>query len=159
MSIHEAEKILSELKNHQPMSHPQAIHRVRVKIMARWFTVLVVGSCFPFGIWWALLGNQWLEDFNRWAVLGLAIGGGLALTSAWMAKRSKGVDAQWGYAPLNEEEMEQLIDLASQDKNLSEVLDIWSGYCAQAKGTFRGRDWLFFKPRAERYLLLKNQVK
>ena len=158
MSSHEVDRLLQELKNHQPLSHPQAMKVLRLRIALRWAAALSAGSLFPFGIWWALLGNQWLEELNRWAVLGLAIGGGLALTSAWLAKRNKGVDGQWGYAPLNEEELEQLIDLASQDKELSEVLDIWSGYCAQTKGTFRGRDWLFFKPRAERYLVLKKNV-
>jgi len=151
-----AKDLLTELKNHSPISKDELKKVIFFKVCTRWVAALSLGSFFPFGIWWAVRGYQWMDSLTSGTVLVLSIAGGLGLASAWMSKSTVGVDGQWGYAPLSEDELEEFVELASKDKDLSEVLDIWSGQCAQNNGTFRGRDWLFFKPRAEAYIKLKN---
>lgn len=148
------ERILHELRRHYPVRNSV----VRRNVWIRWGTVLTLIAVAGLGFYIGITGTRAFFPITGWVAAVLAAAGMLALASGWMSRKKHGLDAQWGFAPLDSKEIQELSAIANADPELGEIVDMWASRCLETGCNLRGRDLLLLRRRARLYLRLKGDT-
>lgn len=148
------ERILQDLRLHHPVQNTV----VRRNLWIRWGTTFLLAFMAPVGMYVGITGTRSLFPITGWVALVVAGAGMLAIASGWMSRRNHGFDAQWGFAPLDPKEIQELSAIANADPELGEVVDMWASRCLETGCNLRGRDLMLLRKKARLYLKMKGDT-
>lgn len=148
------ERILHELRRHYPVKNAV----VQRNVWIRWGTVFTLAGVAGLGIYVGITGTRAFFPITGWVAGVVAAAGMLAIASGWMSRKKHGFDAQWGFAPLDAKEIQELSAIANADPELGEIVDMWASRCLETGCNLRGRDLMLLRRRARLYLRLKGET-
>jgi hypothetical protein len=133
--------VLAVIRQHQPVPNG-VVHR---QMGIRWAATAALASLLPVGVWVATTQHAEEWRVSGWVLLGIGALGLLGLLIAWLARRHHGVHAQWGLAPLSEEECEEIMALAATDRSIEVIVEDWLVRWYDSNSHLRGRDLMFLR--------------
>lgn len=147
------DQLIASLRDHQPV--PNSV--VRRNVLIRWVATITAGILAPVGLALGLMNNHELL-LSGSALTLVGIGALMVLASGWKARRSHGLNGQWGFAPLGKEEIRELSAIANADPELGEIVDLWAARCVESGSNLRGRDLMVLRKKARLYLKAKDDT-
>lgn len=138
--------ILALLRQHEPVPNKT----VQRQLVLRWTLTLGMLLLLPLSITMALT-PEWFVAISGWIIGALGCVGLLAVCIGALARQRHGFNRQWGLAPLNEAEVEELTEISSRFPEIQAIVDGWLDRWIRARSTLRGTDLMLLRKAVSAY--------
>lgn len=138
--------VLLGLRAHRPT--PRAIVRHRLRL--RWTLTVLMAGLIPLSFYLAKNPNQFIH-WSAWVIGAFLIIGLMAVVVGFLARRSHGVERQWGLSPLNERETQELMELSARHPAIDRLTGEWLERWVCANSELRGEDLMLLRQYIRAY--------